>query len=91
MKLVKKALVRSLVVLIVGSVLCAAWWFCGGVSHRELKTAVQEEGVRTRAHTDVRANRIEEKLNRLEQKMDAIDGKLDRLLRLAEQPLPDAM
>jgi len=70
-----------LLVLLVGWV----WYsFCGGVTHRELKVAVEREGVETRAHVDKRCDALEKKLDRIE-------SKLDRLIEMATPKLPDGM
>jgi len=67
--------------------LVAAWiWFVcrGGITHYDLKVAVEREGVETRAHVDKRCEALEKKLDRIE-------SKLDRLIEMATPRLPDGM
>ncbi len=76
----KKKLIRSFVFILVLFLAAGIWyWFCGGVSHREIQGTIRTESAHIHAHLDERANRIDEKLDRLE-------DKLDRLLKLAETP-----
>jgi len=80
----KRRIVFCLLLLLA---LIAGWvWysFCGGVTHRELKVAVEREGAETRAHVDRRCDALEKKLDRIE-------GKLDRLIEMATPKLPDGM
>jgi len=81
---VKRKILIALLVLLVLSV---AWiWYlqCGGVTHRDLKVAVECEGAETRAHVDQRCDALEKKLDRIE-------SKLDRLIEMATPRLPDGM
>ena len=78
---------RAIAVLILILILAAAWaWYaaCGGVSHKEIKDAVQEESKRVQDHVDSRCDAIERKLDRIE-------AKLDRLIDMATPKLPDGM
>jgi len=80
----KRKIVIFLLILLA---LLFAWiWysFCGGVTHRELKVAVEREGAETRAHVDQRCDALEKKLDRIE-------SKLDRLIEMATPKLPDGM
>jgi len=81
----KKRVVAILLLALLTLVGAWIWYsFCGGVSHRELKAAVEREGEETRAHVDRRCDELERKLDRIE-------GKLDRLLEMATPKLPDGM
>lgn len=65
----------------------AAWlWHaqCGGVSHRELKAAVENESAAIRA-------RVDERFAALDAKLDRIESKLDRIIDMATPKLPDGM
>jgi len=74
------------ILLILLTLLVGRIWFsfCGGVSHRELKVAVEREAAETCAHVDRRCDVLEKKLDRIE-------GKLDRLIEMATTKLPDGM
>ena len=80
----------------------ALWYCCGGVSHRELKAAVETESQSIQARLDLRAEALEEKVEALEKQVDAragelearldrIEGKLDLLLERLTPRLPDGM
>jgi len=65
----------------------AAWlWLrqCGGVSHCEIKNAVEGESAAIQAKVDARCAAIEAKLDRIE-------AKLDKLIEMATPKLPDGM
>ena len=78
---------RAIAVLILILILSAAWaWYaaCGGVSHKEIKDAVQESAKRVEGHIDLRCDTMERKLDRIE-------SKLDRLIDMVAPKLPDGM
>ena len=83
-KFTKRAIAVLILILILSA---AAWaWYaaCGGVSHKEIKDAVQESAKRVEGHIDLRCDTMERKLDRIE-------SKLDRLIELATPKLPDNM
>ena len=79
---------RAIVVLILILILAAALWVwyaaCGGVSHKEIKDAVQESAKRVEGHIDLRCDTMERKLDRIE-------SKLDRLIDMVAPKLPDGI
>ena len=83
-KLAKRA--KWLLILLL--LLSAGFWawhiYCGGVSHREIKDAVQEESRAVQSSVNSRCDAIERKLDRIE-------SKLDRLIEMATPRLPDGM
>lgn len=87
----KKA-VAIIVILAVAAV--AAWlWYrqCGGVSHGELKSAIERESRTTRAQLRDESAAINAKLDRIEAKVDRVEAKLDKLIEMATPKLPDGM
>lgn len=78
----------AIAVLILILILAAAVWAwlaaCGGVSHKEIKDAVEEESERVQNHVDSRCDAMERKLDRIE-------SKLDRLIEMVTPKLPDGM
>jgi len=84
---------------LVAIALALLWWRrCGGVSHREIRTAVVSEAAAVRSLVDARCDAIERnqamimlKVDGLDAKLDAIGRKLDALMKMAEPQLPDGM
>ncbi len=80
-----KKWIALLVLLLALFLACAAWYFFnGGVSHQDIRTAVQSESQTIRNHADSR-------FDALEKRLDRIEAKLDRLLQLVDRPLPDGL
>lgn len=78
---------RIVIVAVVLALLALAWWLwrsTGGVSHRELKSAVIVESLTVQAKVDARCDALEHRLDRIEHK-------LDRLIEMATPKLPDGM
>ena len=81
-----KPLLFAFLVLALLLLVAAFTWFRfnGGVSHRDICTAVRGEAAGLHEH-------VEQRYHDLDRKLDRIEGKLDRLLKIAESPLPDGM
>lgn len=84
----RRKLILIVAILLLAGIGC--WiFFANGVSHREIKATVLDEGAATRAHVDRRADALEERLDRLERKLDRLERKLDLLLDRTTPRLPD--
>ena len=75
-----------------------AWLFDGGVSNRMVRESVLDEGEKTRALLNARADAIESRLSRIakvelaiDEKLSRVEKKLDALVELATPKLPDGM
>ena len=83
-KFTRRAVAALTLVLLLAAAVWAWRAACGGVSHREIKDAVQDESRRVQDHVDSRCNAMERKLDRIE-------SKLDRLIDMVAPKLPDGM
>ena len=75
-----------------------AWLFDGGVSNRMVRESVLDEGEKTRALLNARADAIESRLSSIakvelaiDEKLSRVEKKLDALVELATPKLPDGM
>lgn len=98
-----KTFVATLVLLAALAGIGYAWfWYNTGVSHRDIQTTVQSEGVITReaitneshdiqSRVDNRYQKTMKKLEALEEKLGSVDAKLDKILEIANRPIVDNM
>jgi len=80
----KRLLVVVAVLLFVAIGVWLWAWACGGVSSRELRSAVEDESAAIQT-------RVDERFAVLDAKLDRIEAKIDRLIEMATPKLPDGM